>query len=367
MILFVSNSIKNTINFRGEVIKSFKDRGHDVALVGPIDVDVDEYWGKVVPFYEVKIASKGINPITDLQLCFSLFSLYKKIKPQVVYHYTIKPNIYGSMVSGILGIKNIAVTTGLGYVFIHDNLISFVAKALYKLAFYFSEQVWFLNQDDQDKFVQQKLVDPKKVRLLDGEGIDTNFFKPVEKTPSSEIKVLQICRMLKDKGVFEFVEAARILKSQGAKIEFQLLGPADVDNPTSVTVHQLKQWESEGLIKYLGTSSDVRQEILNSDICVLASYREGVPRVLMEAASMEKPIVTTNTIGCREVVLDGVNGFLCEAKNSQDLADKILKISGLNENERIEMGKKGRQYMIDRFSIEKIKDFYFKNLSSFSK
>jgi glycosyltransferase involved in cell wall biosynthesis len=267
--------------------------------------------------------------------------------------YTIKPNIYGSLASSICSIPFINNVSGLGAVFIQDGWLRKFVSGLYKLAFRNSNRVFFQNRDDLGLFLQSRLVKKELTDVLPGSGINLQHFTPddsnVRKSLSTPFRFLLIARMLKDKGVVEFVNAALLLKELGFKAEFCLLGFLDVQNPAAISSEQMKEWTDQGFVKYLGVSDDVREHIASADCIVLPSYREGTPRTLLEAAAMGKPIITTNVVGCKEVVVHGVNGFLCEVKNAQDLALKMKEMLLLSEDQRRLMGENGRLKMEKEF------------------
>jgi len=352
-IVLSSNTSWSIYNFRLGLIKELL-KEYKVIIVAP----KDEYSQRLIDlgceYYDIPIDNKGTNSLKDIKTMINFYKLYRKINPDLIFHYTIKPNIYGTIAAKLCNIPSIAITTGLGYAFINDNLITKIVKLLYKFSFKFACQVWFLNQDDYQVFINQNLIDKEKGYVLPGEGINTEKFKPVDIEKKDNIfRFLLIARMLWDKGVGEYVEAAKIIKQKYKNVEFLLLGAVGVDNPTAISKEQIDKWQQEGLVKYLGTTDDVKSEIAKADCIVLPSYREGTSRVLLESAAMTKPIIATNVPGCNNIVDDGINGFLCELKNGRDLADKMEKMLNLSEEERIKMGKAGREKTI-RESDEKI-------------
>jgi glycosyltransferase involved in cell wall biosynthesis len=295
--------------------------------------------------------NKGTNPIEDIKTIYEFYRLYKKIKPDIVLNFTIKPNIYGTIACNFLGIKTINNITGLGSLFISQNLATKIARFLYKFSQSKADKIFFQNKDDYEMFIKEKLVQKEKCDILPGSGVDTQKFKPIkiEKT-DNKFRFLLIARMIWEKGIKEYVKAAKIIKQKYKNVEFLLLGAVGVDNPSAINIELIKRWEQEKIIKYLGTTDNVKTEISKIDCIVLPSYyREGIPRVLLESASMQKPIITTDNVGCKDVVDDGVNGFLCKIKDSQDLSNKMEKILSLSEEDRIKMGKNGRKKMIREF------------------
>jgi glycosyltransferase involved in cell wall biosynthesis len=263
--------------------------------------------------------------------------------------YTVKPNVYGSLAAHSLSIPVINNVAGLGAVFIKGGWLHTLVKALYRVALSRSQKVFFQNKDDRQLFIEYRLVSEGVTDLLPGSGIDLAKFSPTPLPARTPIRFLLIARMLWDKGVGEFVEAARQLKHKGLDAEFCLLGFLDVQNPAAISRKQMDEWVTEGTIRHLGVSDNVREEINQAQCIVLPSYREGTPRTLLEAAAMARPIVTTNAVGCREVVDDGINGYLCRAKDASDLADKMARIAKMTSREREAMGARGREKVEQEF------------------
>jgi len=298
--------------------------------------------------------------------------LYSKIRPDLILHYTIKLNIYGTIAAGILNIKSINVITGLGYVFLKKGILSIIVKILYKFAFKFSSVVIFQNKEDYEFLIQRKIVSKEKARIIESSGIDTSYFSP-NFCVQSKIKrykdftFMLISRMLWDKGIKEFVEAARILKKKRKRINFILVGSVDEGNPSGIPEKVIHNWEKEGVIKFKGFQKDIRKEICKADVIVLPSYREGIPRILLEACAMEKPVITTNTPGCREVVENGVNGFLVEPRDGGSLLKAMEKMLNLPVSKLREMGKQGRKMVIKRFKIESINSKYIEIINKIMK
>jgi glycosyltransferase involved in cell wall biosynthesis len=359
----VSNTSWSLFNFRFNLAKELKKNGYDVILVAPYD-NYSDRLKEEFEYHDVWMNNKGTNPKEDIKTVLQFYKLYKTIKPDLVLHFTIKPNIYGTIATNMLGIKTINNIAGLGTLFIKQNFITKIAKWLYKYSQSKADKIFFQNSDDYKMFIDEKLVDKNKCDILPGSGVDTNKFVPVDyKKVDAAFRFLLIARMLWDKGVGEYVEAAKIIKQKYQDVEFQLLGFLDVENRSAISKKQMQKWANEGLVNYLGTSDNVQKEISKADCVVLPSfYREGTPRTLLESASMGKPIITTDNVGCRDVVDDGINGYLCEVKNAQDLAEKMEMMLNLPENKRIEMGNKGRKKMINEFDEKIVINKYLRTL-----
>jgi len=236
---------------------------------------------------------------------------------------------------------------GLGTIFLKKNLVSSIAIALYRLAFKFPKKVFFQNPDDRALFVNKKLIASSATDLIPGSGIDLNRFVPSDFKRNKTFTFLLVSRLITDKGVLEFIEAVRQLKATGMNAKFQILGAKDPKHKRGIKLKVIDEWITSGTIDYLGTAQDVRPFIQQADCIVLPSYREGTPRTLLEAASIAKPIITTDVPGCHQVVTDGHNGLLCKLKDSADLAHKMkvmfnfgeetLRIMGLNGRKKVEL------------------------------
>ena len=363
-IAIVINTSWNIFNFRSGLLKALQKEGYKIVAIAPKDDYSEKLEALGFEYHNIDINNKGTNPVEDAKLVFAFRRLYKEINPDVILQYTIKPNIYGSMAAGMLGIPVISNISGLGTVFLNDSLSSKVARFLYKVALKVPKKVFYQNVHDRELFIDSGLVNAKKTDLLPGSGIDTERFKPSEDTAKDSQKPLQflfIARLVKDKGIIEYVRAAKQISVQRSafsvqeeqEVEFCILGAFYPGNPTAITEDEMKVWEEEGSVKYLGVSDDVKSFISEADCIVLPSYREGLSRVLLEAASMAKPIITTNVPGCREVVDDGINGYLCDVKDADSLAKQMEKMILLSREEREEMGERGRRKVIKEFD-EKI-------------
>lgn len=366
-IALVCNTSFAIYQYRQGLIRTLVARGVAVTVIAPRDRTTTLLERMGCRCIELHVASKGTNPRDDLRTMLSLYRLYRSIRPHIVFHYTIKPNIYGTIAAKLAGVDSVAVTTGLGYVFIQKSRAAQVAKLLYRFAFRFPREIWFLNRDDETAFREQKLLaHPERARLLHGEGVDLDQFSfmpmPDDKNgPENNQRAFSfvlIGRLLWDKGVGEYVEAARRLRATHPHARFQLLGPVGVDNPSAISQAEVDAWVREGVIEYLGEADDVRPLIAAADCVVLPSYREGVPRTLMEASAMGRPIVATDVPGCREVVAHGVNGLLCEARNVESLAAKLAQMLDMSDDERRAMAGRGREKVAREFDERVVVERY---------
>lgn len=366
-LIMVANTAWSVFNFRHSLIKELLRCGVELYVIAPEDKFSAKLTEMGCQVLDLPMQAKGVNPIADLALMLRLLRHYREIKPDFIIHYTIKPNIYGSLAAKLAGIPSLAITTGLGYTFVNQNVVSQVAQLLYKFAFRYPKEVWFLNEDDRSVFLEHHLIEPDKAVLLHGEGVNLNHFVPSDKPQSDEnIRFLLIARMLRDKGVCEFVEAARQIRQRYPNAIFQLLGDCGVPNPSVIGREEIALWEKERIVEYLGTTDDVRPIIAQADCLVLPSYyREGIPRTLMEGAAMAKPIITTDNVGCRDVVLDGQTGYLCEVKNAKSLAQRCEQFLTLSDSEKQVMGNAGRSFMEAKFDEKWVIKQYFATLKKY--
>jgi len=276
----------------------------------------------------------------------------------------VKPNIYASLAAQMAGVPVINNISGLGTAFIRGGWMAALVSLLYRVGLSRSECVFFQNEDDRTLFLGKGLVKRLQTDLLPGSGVDLEYYDAkrygtVERS-GNHIVFVMVARLLWDKGVREYVEAARIVKKQHPEVRFHLLGFLDVENQTAVPREDVEAWVREGIIEYLGTSDDVRPFLAAADCVVLPSYREGTPRSLLEAAAMAKPLIATDVPGCREVVTDGVNGYLCAVRNSNYLADKMLKLIAMPSELRLQMGCQSRNIAETRFDEQIVIRKYLK-------
>lgn len=363
-VAIVLNTSWNIYNFRMNLIRSLLAAGHEIHTIAPVD-DFTPHLVNVGCFHHpLKMDSRGANPIKDLALIFELFALYKMVKPDVILHYTIKPNVYGSLAASFLKIPVINNVCGLGTVFLKNDMLSAMAIFLYRISFRFPKKVFFQNPDDLKLFLDRKLVPSNTVDLLPGSGIDLEKFKPMPFQRNQKFTFLLISRLITDKGVIEYIEAARKLKSDGLDAKFQILGALDPDHKRGISKAIINTWINAGTIEYLGTTEDVRHFIRQADCVVLPSYREGTPRTLLEAASLAKPIIATNVPGCTQVVENNVNGLLCKLKDSNDLAAKMFTMAHLNSETLEKFGHNGRKKMEAEYNESIVINKYLSALTS---
>jgi glycosyltransferase involved in cell wall biosynthesis len=344
--------------FRGKLLESFVKKGHEVIAYAPEGNEevlkaLDEIG---VKFETYEMQRTGLNVLSDLRFLARLTRTLREEGPDIVFCYTIKPIVYGSLASRMAGVEGIySIVTGLGSAFNRENLkqkiLAETVKRLYRFSLKFNKKIFFQNPDDREHFLQNKIVgDKKKTVLINGSGVDLEHFHYV--APGKEPIFLLIARLIKDKGILEYAEAARILKRKYGNAEFWLLGPVDT-NPGAIEEETLKAWEKEGNIKYLGMSWEVRPFLAEANVYVLPSYREGTPRSVLEAMATGRPVVTTDAPGCRETVVDGENGFLVKVKDVKSLARSMEKF--ITDPELIEtLGRRGRALAEQKYDVRKV-------------
>lgn len=350
-IVMSVNTAWNVHNFRAGLVKALTRHGYDVMVMAPDD----EYAQRLAPlgcrFKMLSMDNNGTSPGRDLALLVKYWRVFQSVRPFVYLGYTIKPNVYGSIAAHGLDIPVINNIAGLGTTFINKTLLTCLVKRLYRTSLRRSNRVFFQNSDDRNLFVQAGLTQAGVADILPGSGIDLKHFLQLPLAPLKErsFRFLLVARMLRDKGIEEFAAAAEIVRRVLPAVQFQLLGPVDSNNPNSISVRKIRQWEANRLIQYLNETDDVRPFMGNADCIVLPSYREGVPHSLLEAAALGRPIITTDVVGCKDVVDHNSNGFLCKVKNPIDLAEKMIQMVGLSQEQRMEMGAQGRKKVISQF------------------
>jgi glycosyltransferase involved in cell wall biosynthesis len=356
-ILIVANTTWNIYNFRLNVIRRLLESGYRLSVLAP----VDEYIRYTECFPEVDhinlhyLDRDSTNPISDLRLLAELWGVYRKLRPDLILHYTVKPNIYGGLAARLVGIPSVAVVTGLGYPFIHEGLARKMTGLLYRLSNRFHRKVIFENRDDLQFFIEERLVDGSKGISIKGCGVDTNYYYPQEPARTNgRVTFTFIGRLLYDKGIREFVEAAHLVRKTHAHVQFWLIGQIDEENPSSISKSDLVDWVKDPAIEYLGSKEDVRPYIAKSDCVVLPSYREAIARSLTEAMAMGKPVIGTDTAGVREAIDDHQNGFLVGVRDVDSLAGAMEKFIAMSRKERQEMGMKGRRKVLEEFDDRRI-------------
>ena len=362
-VLISANSFWNITNFRTSLIEALVGEGYPVRIVAP-DPDLDWARDRRLEASDLAVDSSGLNPITDAALCLAYVHLFRRWKPRYFLGFTAKPNIYGCLAGRLSGVICLPNVTGLGTAFIGGGPLAWWVAWLYRLAFLHCPIVFFQNPDDRDLFLERRIVKPSQARLVPGSGIDLVRFTPAEPRAGEEQKrFLFIGRLLGDKGVREFAEAARQLRTEQCRWRFQLLGDLDPANRSGIVPGELRQWIEQGLVEHLGHAEDVRPHIAAATAVVLPSYREGLPRSLLEAAAMARPMIATDVPGNRQLVIHGVTGLRCEVRDPQSLAEAMRELGSMSAARRAQMGQEARALVEREFSVQRVIESYLEALT----
>lgn len=342
-VLVVGSHSQSLLNFRGELLREIVSRGHAVTAVGPDEsTETASALREIgVEYRSAPLKRASISPLQDIAYALRLRHIISEVKPDLYLGYTIKPVVYGNIAARLGKVPHrCALITGLGSTFIADGLGRAVLRRgvilLYRLALSGADVVVFQNPDDRAEFLTRQLVKKEKTRVVAGSGVDLRAFESTP-IPTDPFVFLLVARLIREKGIGEFVEAARLLRSKYPAVRFQLVGPID-ENPSAISEAEVRAWEREGVIEYLGETSDVRPYLRRSTVFVLPSYREGTPRTVLEAMATGRAIITTDVPGCRETVTDGKNGFLVPKGDHVALAESMERFLK-NPELLIEMGQ----------------------------
>lgn len=365
-IIFIASYADSLVNFRGELIKSLLRAGFEIHLIAPKISESPElrlaFGVDDVFFHNLSMDRTGLNPVRDIWTLLNLFRLIRGIKPQAVFTYTIKPVIYGVLAASLLGVpQRFAMITGLGYTFQSNNWLLRLVKYLYRLALSGASVTFFQNPDDQELFLSEQIIKTtSRSVIVNGSGVDTQYFGFAE-PPVGVVRFLLIARLLVNKGVTEYVEAAKRVKIIYPDAIFGLVGMLD-SNPNSIKSSELEAWVEEGVVDYYGELNDVRPAILNCSVYVLPSYREGTPRTVLEAMSIGRAIITTDVPGCRETVVSGLNGFLVEVRSIDSLEGAMVRF--LSEPHLVkQMGEASRLIVEDKYDVHKVNEVVMREMA----
>jgi len=354
-LLLSTNTAWNLINFRSAVITTLQAAGHDLVCAAPHDDFVPKVEALGVSVIDLPMDSQGTSPVKD----FGLFMRYRRIMQEqridAYLSWTPKPNIYGGLAARSLGISALPNISGLGVAFSRGRWLRSIVTTLYRHALADAACVFFQNEENRTTFERLGLLRGVRTDLLPGSGVDLERFDAGHfPQPDAQAPVfLMVCRLLWDKGVGEFVEAARMMKKAGVPSEFRLVGMLDVENPSAVPRSAVDAWGEEGVIRYMGATDDVRGPMAEADCVVLPSYYpEGTPRTLLEAAAMGRPIITSDMPGCRNAVVDGKTGYVCQARSADALLAAMQRVLRLTPAERQAMGSAARELAISRFDVK---------------
>lgn len=354
--LLISPKNRTVYNFRGDLIKEIIKEGYEVIVTGPDQTDVDKIEELGARFVEIPMNKTGTSVLKDMRYCKALISLMRKEKPDITLGYTVKPVVYGSIAGKLSGVKNInCMVTGGGYTFTASTwkakVLGIIVRTLYRIGFTCADHIIFQNKDDLKEFCEKKLTVQSKCSVVNGSGVNVNHYE-VSAFPD-EISFFMLSRLLKSKGVMEYLQAAELVKREYPNTKFFLLGKYETSMQDAVSREFVEQYINSGIIHRFDETDDVRPYYGMSSVYVLPSYREGTPRTVLEAMSMGRPIITTDTQGCRETVEENRNGFLVPIKCHEELAQKMKLFIEQPELVTI-MGAASREYVIEKFEVGKV-------------
>lgn len=362
-IAIVTNSCWNIYNFRLELIRDLQQEGYQILVIAPVDEYV-HYLNKMWDIRHIPLANlqaHSTSVIRDLRLLFELYRVYRRYRPELILHFTIKPNIYGSIAANCLGIPSIATITGLGRSFLQAGWMTYVVGRLYKFAFKRVPQLLFHNPDDKQVFIKNQWITPEKGGVVNGSGIDTEFYQPREKPNMEKFIFLFIGRLLNDKGIREFLQSSQYVKEVTKEAVCWIVGELDPQNPDTINKQELLKAIQLRHVKYFGRVKDVRAFIEKADAVVLPSYREGMPRAILEAMGMGKPIITTDTAGCRQTINPHLqNGLLVPTRDETALGQAMLQLYQCNSEVLAQMGNASRQWAQTNFSVAQVNATYLR-------
>ncbi len=354
-IAVVSNSKTFLGRFRGELLVTLQALGHDVVALSPNDSYARLVDSLPVEHIQIPLVQHGLNPLEEAKTVSALWSAFRRLRPELAINFTIKPAIYGSAAATLAGVERcVSVFTGLGYWFTDSNGSGVAGRVIQRalsFALRSNEMVFFQNEDDRRLLIANGLVRPSATRVIDGSGVDTRMFVPQAHAPVPDTFLL-VGRLLREKGIREFVAAAREIRRRFGGARFWLLGPIDTSR-SAISRAELEQWCAAGDVEYLGEVPDVREIVARAGVVVLPSYREGLPRSILEAMAMGKAIVTTDTPGSRETVRDGVNGFLVPPHEVDPLVEAIQRFID-DPGLAARMGVESRRMALERFDVRKV-------------
>lgn len=358
-IALVANTAWYIYNFRRELMAALMKDGHEVVAVSSVDEYAEKIDSGGFKYRSIPLCSSGTNPFQELKSIWAMRRLFLDEKIDIVLSYTPKCNIYAGLASVWLPTRQIANISGLGRSFTKKGWLTILVIQLYKMSLYRVTRIFFQNEDDRRTLLNLGIGKAENSERIPGSGVDLERFQATSSLGKrTELIFLLVARLLWDKGVGEFIQAARHIRSIEPSVRFQLLGAMGAANPSAIPRSKVDGWVREGIVEYLGMTDDVRPYLAAADCVVLPSYREGLPRSLLEAASMSRPIIATDAPGCRDVVEDGVTGYLCKPRDGEDLAAKMQKFLSLGPSERAAMGQAGRRKMELEFDETIVIDRY---------
>ncbi|WP_425505234.1 glycosyltransferase family 4 protein [Sphingomonas sinipercae] len=365
LLALSANSAWNLVNFRTPLLQSLQATGYRLAALVPDGDDVRPLSDLGVEVVPIAMSPRGISPLSDARLTYAYWRALRRLSPQAFLGFTPKPNIYGSLAARAAGVPVINNITGLGTGFLSGRMLERLVSGLYKAALHGSRRVFFHNPDDLALFVERRLVTPEQAEVIPGSGIDLDAFAPAPPRSGDGVVFLFVGRMLIDKGIVEFAEAARQVRRQIPDTRFVVVGGWS-PHPKAASAEQIDGWKAEAILEFHGNRDDVRSFVEASDCVVLPSYREGLPRALLEASALARPLIAADVPGCRHLVEEGDNGFMCTVRSADALAEAMVRFARLPEEERNQMGRRARTNAEERFGHDRVTDAYIRALEPLS-
>ena len=365
--LMISSFLPSVLNFRGKLLEAIQAKGYEIHIMVPELASFQEEYQKLIALgyqvHEIPMQRTGTNPLADLKLLKNMYQQIRQIQPDVVLSYTIKPVIYGTLAAGLAKVpKRFALITGLGYAFQNvetakRSIFQKLVHGLYAQALKYAHKVFFQNPDDLKLFEEMHLLEANKPAVVvNGSGVNVQDFEvmplPINEQGKVRASFLLIARLLGDKGIREYMAAARSIKAQYPEAEFHLVGWID-DNPSAISQQELETWVNDKIVNYWGKLSDVRPAITASSVYILPSYREGTPRTVLEAMAMGRAVITTDAPGCRETVSHGVNGYLVAVKSVDQLVQSMQYFIE-DPKLMISMGQRSREIALNKYDVHQV-------------
>ena len=340
------------------MIEALVGAGYEVVTAAPADGYEQSLIATGASFRPIEMRAAKASPIQDLGLLLNYLKLIRAERPAIFLGFTAKPNVYGSIAARLASVPVIATISGLGSAFLKGGILGTILLGLYRLALGHARAVFFQNQADRELFIARRIIRPDQSRLVAGSGIDLAYFTLAAPAEAADFRFLLIARLLLDKGIGEFVAAARRIRTLHPDARFQLLGGSGGDNPSAVPDVELARWADESIVELRGAKDDVRPFIAAAGCIVLPSYREGLPRSLLEGAAMARPLIASDVPGCSDVVDDGVTGLLCDVRSASSLANAMERMLEMTPGDRAKMGAAGRRKVEAGFDQPLVADAY---------
>ena len=365
-ITLSANTSWYLFNFRASTLRALTLAGYRVICLSPRDDYSDRLVSELgCEWHPLAMKNSGRNPVQEVGLILQFWRYYRRFRPQAALHFTLKNNVYGSWAARALGVPAINNVSGLGTAFIRRGLVSALVRLLYKTSQPFAHRVFCQNEEDLKQLVDAKLVPPERLELLPGSGVDLQRFRPeLKQAHIGPLRFLYAGRMLADKGLYELIAAVRGLHSRNIECTLWLSGFADVENVSAIDREELAQWALEAGIEWLGSSDAMESIYAQVDCVVLPSYREGMPRSLLEAGAMGLPVIATDVPGCRNIVVDGHTGLLCLVKDSGSLMQAMQTVIAMTTSERVRMGENGRARVSESYGEKNVVDATMRAIES---